>query len=789
MEIEPGGTLFFENQRSRLVSNSPGTLVNQGTIDFAGDGKILQNGGTAATLRTLRNEPGGRVVKSGGGTDETQIIMEVVHQGAWEVETGDLTFFRKVDFAAPLEAAAGSTVSLRGSSATPSILREGSRLFGGADFVFRTPIEVAAGAVVEITRLQMGLSSKFFGAGGLRVTEEGSWVSGSLEGQAGLEIAPAAIFAVDGTSSILIPSGAGPTITNHGRFEIGGGASINNQGAGTFENAGTMVISEGGRLIDSGTALVMENTGTIIKEAGTATGSAARTRFPATLSHRGIFEVRSGILDLYGDQEFFAPITVEAGAVLRMDGRGTTTFFEGGMVNGEGTLEHRGADLFIPAGVRVPFANYLTPFSGGEVTGGGVFVLTDDSSFTRMVHGGAGVTEIAPGAAIQITPGSFRLFDGRTLHVRGSLEFPGAFSFSATNGMTLRNEGLVVFKDGSTWNHGGGGYLIENSGTIRIEAPPTQRVTFAPDEMTGKGLFDLVSGQLRFSRPVDLTGTVRLASGTRLNGNGLSLGSNSTVSGIGQIDGPVTLKGAVSPGLSIGTLEVAGAATFAASGSLNVELAGGASDLLAVAGTLNLGGMTIVPQLEAGFQPSPGDSWTIARANSIVGSVGLVAQSSAAPGFGYFLSQSGTELILRYSGVDRFQEAIEAATGLSLGVDPDLSTFAQGDLDHDGVRDLTDWAFGGSLGGADPGRSLRVDSVVSVSATTREITIAFPIRSIVSDVTMGLESAASPDGAFQPVLFRPAGTELRNGILFQTGIIEVPISAERNFFRVRVELN
>jgi hypothetical protein len=255
------------------------------------------------------------------------------------------------------------------------------------------------------------------------------------------------------------------------------------------------------------------------------------------------------------------------------------------------------------------------------------------------------------------------------------------------------------------------------------------------------------------------------------------------------IGSSVTLNGRVAPGLSIGTLNVSGSATFTPSGSLEVEMGDGTSDQLAVISTLDLGGLTILPTPVAGYTPSVGDSWVIATAGSITGSVGLVSQAGAAPGFGYFLTQSGNELTLTYEAVESFQDAIEAAIGVALGENPDLTAFATGDLDGDGVQDLTDWAFGGTLGGADPGRSLRIDSILQTSPTTRELVIAFPIRSIVSDVTISLEGDPDLDGIFNQVTFAPAGTEVRNGILFQTGTVELPMSASRNFLRVRVALN
>ncbi|MDA7929679.1 hypothetical protein N9B63_02440 [Akkermansiaceae bacterium] len=766
------------------------TLVNRGTIEFAADGSILQNGPSADRLMTLRNEAGGRIIKTGAGNDETDFVAKLINRGTFRVETGNLTLFRESDFSSPLEVLPGATVSFRAGTSTPSIFRSGTQLTGGGEVILRTAVELEAGAVVDAGSISLQSSSRLFGSGTLRVTGSGEWQSGTLDDQVVLEIAPGGTMTLSGTGSRSVGTGASPTIRNRGLFEIASTANLSSNGSALFENEGTLVLTEAGRFaINSGDSTELVNTGTIIKEAGVATGNNARSILPVDLRHEGVLEVRSGILDVFGAHEIASPILVEDGAILRLDGNETTTFLAGGSVTGRGSLEHKGSDIIIPAGVRTSFSNYKTPSGSGEVRGEGTFVLADDSSFTRLNHIRPGTTEVAPGANLEITPGSFRLSEGRIFHVLGEVDFPGSFSFSATNGMTLRNEGVMIFRDSSSWIYSGGNYVIENTGVIRLEAAPNDTIPFGPDEISGSGLFDVVSGRLRFARPVEFAGNIRIAAGAQLNGSGLTLGPASTVSGTGLIGSSVTLNGRVAPGLSIGTLNVSGSATFTPSGSLEVEMGDGTSDQLAVISTLDLGGLTILPTPVAGYTPSVGDSWVIATAGSITGSVGLVSQAGAAPGFGYFLTQSGNELTLTYEAVESFQDAIEAAIGVALGENPDLTAFATGDLDGDGVQDLTDWAFGGTLGGADPGRSLRIDSILQTSPTTRELVIAFPIRSIVSDVTISLEGDPDLDGIFNQVTFALAGTEVRNGILFQTGTVALPVSASRNFLRVRVALN
>ena len=61
-----------------------------------------------------------------------------------------------------------------------------------------------------------------------------------------------------------------------------------------------------------------------------------------------------------------------------------------------------------------------------------------------------------------------------------------------------------------------------------------------------------------------------------------------------SIDNVVVNGGALAPGNSIGTLNVAGSLTFSAASSYMVEISGTSSDLTRVTGAVTLGGATVV---------------------------------------------------------------------------------------------------------------------------------------------------------------------------------------------------
>ena len=77
--------------------------------------------------------------------------------------------------------------------------------------------------------------------------------------------------------------------------------------------------------------------------------------------------------------------------------------------------------------------------------------------------------------------------------------------------------------------------------------------------------------------------------------NGLvTVNAGGTLGGTGTIDNVVVNGGALAPGNSIGTLNVANSLTFSAASSYMVEISGTSSDLTRVTGAATLGGATVV---------------------------------------------------------------------------------------------------------------------------------------------------------------------------------------------------
>jgi hypothetical protein len=179
------------------------------------------------------------------------------------------------------------------------------------------------------------------------------------------------------------------------------------------------------------------------------------------------------------------------------------------------------------------------------------------------------------------------------------------------------------------------GMNLTNTGTISVEAGTLQiqNSTFTQTA----GAFHLNGGDLQISAP----GTLNIQGGV-FDGNGLVDG-NVAVSGTGQIN----------PGTSPGEISITNNHTYSqATGAVyNVDVDGKVDpgidyDRILVAGAASLGGTLNV---NLGFTPAVGDSFTILQHGSRTGTFGSVTGDTPGAGRGWQLTYSATETKLSVS--------------------------------------------------------------------------------------------------------------------------------------------
>lgn len=780
LRVLSGGKLLLSDSTSRFVSNGNGTLRNRGIVEFADDGDIVQNGVTASTLMRLVNEAGGTVLKSGESGGVTQVVSEVESAGTWQLDAGKMEIFRDSNFSGPIVANAGTLLEIE----QPTTWNAGTSLRGDGVIALRHTATVPAGVTVAAENLRMeGSGSRFGGDGTLRIDDVFHWQGGGPSGAVTLDVIPGAELVVETATGKEFGAGSTATILNRGTARFFDNGSLSSNGSGTIDNRGLMdLASDFDITVNSGTPTVLLNSGTLRKTAGNGGDSLLRV----DLTHSGVFDVQAGYLRLQGNHDLQAPVTVQPGARLRFES-GSSTLRAGSGFSGGGAFEHSTGTIEVEGGARVEVSGYDPLGSGARIGGAGTFVLEQSGPLSSLLHSGPGVTEIPAGRTINA--GSFfDLDEERTLRVLGTLELPTSFNATASNGVTLDIQGLLDITTGMNLGHGGGVYTIHNNGVIRSRAPGTSFANLAPDIYTGSGLLSVETGRLRLGRAVTLSGMIEVHAGAQLlSSQTVTFGPGSTLGGDGLVQGNPVFAGTVSPGMSIGTLEISGNPDFQG-GTLLVEVGDvGASDLLDVSGTVDLSGGKLRVMPAIGFSPTAGESWTVLEAAGITGTFDTIVQPAASGGFGYFVTYNATSVVVTYSAIDSFRKAYEAAAGVTLGPDDDLAAIATGNLDGDELPNLLDWAFGGSLSAPDPGRGLVLESVTP--GDPRVVALRYPSHPLATDVILKITGDDDLAGPFELKTFTPSGAAVIDGILFQQGTLSLPAGDPSRFFRVEATLD
>jgi outer membrane autotransporter protein len=312
--------------------------------------------------------------------------------------------------------------------------------------------------------------------------------------------------------------------------------------------------------------------------------------------------IRSSADGVWGIEATNRPVTIVNAGLIELanaqGARGITVLGDAGIVAGSyvglnqiensGTINVSGADaygffgqfeLVRPSDPALPDTRLsntgIMSASGDGSTG--IFVSHDnalgrvslDLGANSVVSGGSG-----NGAGIRLVGGErHRIVNAGLITAdSGNAIVGGSAPESVLN--TGRIEGSIALGDG--------GDLFDNSGEA------------TGDVVTGGGADRLINRETGvIGGNVVLSGTgdvATLLAGSTIAGtmftNGGRLGGVGTIGGLDAGAG-----GTIAPGLSIGTLTVAGNASFGAGSTYEVEIAAdGTSDLLAVGGTASLGG-------------------------------------------------------------------------------------------------------------------------------------------------------------------------------------------------------
>ena len=647
LTLAAGAELIFapanavDAQRDAITSggDSAGTLLNLGTIRHQGEARPLNFQSVNLTNHGVIEVVTGSLVTQSGRFDQSsngriRVAGPANFQNTAGEWAGELTFLGGVT-------AGGQNVTLRGvlDAGEPGLVVYGD------GFTVRSPL--------TLRRLETRNNARLHVFDTLDVTGPASFSATDVDGDGlvrtrgsltvvGLRLAGSVRFEHSGI--LLLPSSR--------RIDLSGTTVFHNTPAGTVDISGTLA-----GLFANNTAQRIVNEGRI-RAAGTGdlTKNFQDLILVGPLENRGRIEVETGRLSLDGASLHTGPLTVAAGAVVRLDRQQSaeaehrfapsSTVTGGGLVElGNATAVVEGAwqvgltrvaggilkfptgrqldRLEMAGGVLQPDAvlelTERLDWQGGSLTGPGVLRLTGQfhgltNQFPRLQSGGrfelASVVELDVLTATASEPGTlWHILPGAALTVHRGGSF-GSGDVFTPNGAFL-NEGRLT----KSPTNGGLSFLapLTNAGVITVQGG---RLTSLRRLIQTAGQFRLEGGILR----VD-------GGNGGSNGNDTGFGfdlDGGEFIGVGVIEAqsfalrPFTNNAALRPGLPIGRL------TFnyvnyaqTTNGVLEIELGGrtpgtefdqlqcgSGSRVKALAGTLEV-------KLVNDFMPAIGDRFLV----------------------------------------------------------------------------------------------------------------------------------------------------------------------------------
>jgi autotransporter-associated beta strand protein len=639
-------------------SYAGGTTIADGTVQLdnlagAGTGAITLADGN---LRTTVSGALGNIVGWGAGSDgvlsaatgTTLMLTGTIFSSASAGNPTNLRFGTAGDTGTiELDESTGVLSGVQNTSLT---VQGGTLRAGNGILAFLTgnvgTTTIDAGATLDFNG-QSGNVLNLQGAGTLTnsvdtLVQAGDF-AGSITGTGSLTKITDATLTLTGTNTY-----SGTTTISAGTLQIGNGGTSGTLGTGDVVDNASLVfdrsdsftvgnaISGSGTLTQHGTGkLILTGanayTGTTFIDAGSTlqAGNGGTTGGIASASivdNGALIADRSDDVTYGGVISGSGSLTKTGGGVLRLTGNNTytggTTVSLGALVIGNnGTTGSVVGDIVDNSAVVFFRSDTLT--YGGNITGTGAFgksgagtlILTGSISQLGLVQVSQGTLQIGNGGttgvvSTDIVDNAALAFDRSDAITYGGV-VSGTGSLSQIGGGTLTLTGANTYTGGTTISAGtlrigdGGttgsiaGNVLDNASLIfdRSDTIAFSGVVSGTGSLTKAGAGTLVLGGANtYTGPTTVSaGTLRLAGSVASN---TTVNAGTTLDGTGTINGALIVNGRVAPGTPaapFGTLTVTGNAAFNAGSTLQPTVAADGSSSRLAAGSLTLGGGSVVP--------------------------------------------------------------------------------------------------------------------------------------------------------------------------------------------------
>ncbi len=558
------GWLVWSNN-CRLTPAGTSVISNQpgATFEVQGDGSIDRT--SYAGSCTFYNL--GTFRKS-GGTGQTRIVaVPFVNSGATEVLSGALVLSSGGSLGGSIVAANGAEVLLTG----------GTFALGG-----------------EVTVVNLELAGGTIGGSGT-LHGQVNWTSGSFASGFTTVATNCTLQLWDDTEKFL----SGHVLCNEGRLVWSNDCRLTPASTGVISNllSGTFEVWGDGSIDRSSYAgsYTFYNLGTFRKS-----GGAGLTRIVALpFVNSGTIEVLTGTLVLSSGGSLGGNIVATSGAEVLLTGGNFT-------LDGDVTAMN----------VRL---------SGGTI--GGTGALHGQVNWTSGSFS-SGFTTVATNCTLRLWDDTEKFLSSHVLNNEGWLVWSNNCRLTPAGTGAISNLPSGTFE---VWGDGSidrssyaGSCTFYNLGTFR-KSGGTGQTRLTALYFINQGNIKVRAGTLRFdSGYTQTSGATCLAGGSVSSGTQLDI-QGGCVTGSGDVAASLMNGGLLSPGNSIGQINILTDFTQTAAGTLRIELAGrdpGQYDQVVVSGAASLAG-TIEVALTNGFTPVPGDTFPVFACASRIGTFAI----------------------------------------------------------------------------------------------------------------------------------------------------------------------
>ncbi|WP_228052017.1 beta strand repeat-containing protein, partial [Sphaerospermopsis aphanizomenoides] len=467
------------------------------------------------------------------------------------------------------------------------------------------------------------------GTGALTISNKLNWSGGTLSGTGKKTVSGTLNLSGGHLLGGTTLETTGTTIwTGNGTLYTGDGAIWNNTSTGTIDLQDDADFYQW-----YGNLSTFNNAGTLIKSNGTTTGESS---ISGLFNNTGTVQVKAGTLTLYSGGTNTGSFSIDAGATLNITGNADYNFNTGTNITGVGNFvvsyvtvkivpafNYSGA-VFVNNSGNLDIgaaSTWSAPvnLTSGTITGTGALTISNKLNWSGGTLSGTGKKTVSG----TLNLSGYQTLDGTTLETSGTTIWTGTGYLNGTNNAiwnntstgtidlqsdadfhysysnaTFNNAGTLTKSNGTTTDESYVGFIFNNTGTVNvkkgtlnltgggsnsgafsIDAGATLRITSdynfnTGNSVTGAGNFNIESGTVTvnapstWSSPVNLTGgnltgTSALTISNKLNWSGgtLSGTGKKTVSGTLNLSGYQTLDGT--------TLETSGTTIWTGTGYLN----------------------------------------------------------------------------------------------------------------------------------------------------------------------------------------------------------------------------